>query len=173
MNKKTGCFLLCLIIVVTLTACGSSNTAGETIYTPLTASPSASAAPASEAAASPSLSPQPVATASPVAVSPSPVPSPTATVKPQQSAVASPAATAAPVANNTQAEALFKQNCISCHGVDLEGKIGPNLQKVGARLTPEKIINQIKKGGSVMPPFSDILKDDEIIALAAWLSAKK
>ncbi|MDB5054856.1 MAG: cytochrome c [Bacilli bacterium] len=172
MNNKAGCLLISLIIVVTLTACGSSNTAGETIYTPLTASPSASATPASKAAASPALSPQPSAVAT-VASSPSPVPSPTATVKPQQNAVASPAATAAPLANNTQAEALFKQNCISCHGVDLEGKIGPNLQKVGERLTPEKIINQINKGGSVMPPFSDILKDDEINALAAWLSAKK
>jgi cytochrome c551 len=57
--------------------------------------------------------------------------------------------------------------------VDLQGDYGPNLQKVGGRLTKAQIITQITNGGDVMPSFKKSLKAEEIQALAAWLSAKK
>ncbi|WP_227013504.1 c-type cytochrome [Paenibacillus psychroresistens] len=78
--------------------------------------------------------------------------------------------TAAPL----DAAIIFKQTCTSCHGVDLEGRmIGPNLQKVGARLTEDKIIHQITNGGERMPSFKDKLNEQEIKALVAWLADKK
>jgi cytochrome c551 len=55
----------------------------------------------------------------------------------------------------------------------LEGKVGPNLQKVGGRLTADKIVNQITNGSAVMPSFKDKLKDQEIKVLATWLADKK
>lgn len=73
------------------------------------------------------------------------------------------------------AQALFKANCVSCHGADLEGKLGPNsnLQKVGAKKSKDQIVAQIKNGGGGMPGFQGKLKDAEITALADWLATKK
>ncbi|KRE50875.1 c-type cytochrome [Paenibacillus sp. Soil724D2] len=80
---------------------------------------------------------------------------------------------AAPTTAALDAAVIFKQNCIACHGAELEGRmIGPNLQKVGARLSKEKIINQITNGNT-MPPFKDKLNKQEIETLASWLATKK
>ncbi|SEC51105.1 cytochrome c [Paenibacillus sp. GP183] len=75
-----------------------------------------------------------------------------------------------------KAEELFKKtNCISCHGVDLSGRVGPktNLQKIGAAYTPEQIANQIRGGGGGMPGYEHKLTADEIQLLTDWLSSKK
>lgn len=71
------------------------------------------------------------------------------------------------------AEALFKQSCVSCHGVNLEGKMGPRLQKVGAELSKDQILKKIQNGGGGMPAFQKRLKTNEIEILAEWLSLKK
>ncbi|WP_051620987.1 c-type cytochrome [Paenibacillus sp. UNC451MF] len=74
-----------------------------------------------------------------------------------------------------QVQALYKQSCISCHGNNLEGKVGPttNLQKIGGKLTKEQISKQIISGGNGMPGFGTKLKPEETEALAEWLAGKK
>ncbi|GAA4866635.1 hypothetical protein GCM10023310_52890 [Paenibacillus vulneris] len=74
-----------------------------------------------------------------------------------------------------QVQALYKQSCISCHGNNLEGKVGPatNLQKIGGKLTKEQISKQIISGGNGMPGFGTKLKPEETEALAEWLASKK
>ncbi|WP_135556889.1 c-type cytochrome [Paenibacillus cymbidii] len=62
---------------------------------------------------------------------------------------------------------------MSCHAADLSGKPGPNIQKIGGKLSEDQIVKQITSGGSRMPGFKDTLKDDEIKTLATWLAAKK
>ncbi|GGD54109.1 c-type cytochrome [Paenibacillus nasutitermitis] len=74
---------------------------------------------------------------------------------------------------NATAEAVYKQQCISCHAADLAGAVGPNLQKVGARLDAEQISTRIQNGGGGMPAYKGNLTDDEIGALAEWLAAHK
>jgi len=71
------------------------------------------------------------------------------------------------------AETLVKANCISCHGDQLQGSVGPNLQNIGATLSAEQIYNTISKGKGIMPPFKDQLKEEEIANVALWLSEKK
>ncbi|MBP2002770.1 cytochrome c550 [Paenibacillus shirakamiensis] len=75
--------------------------------------------------------------------------------------------------NASAAEATMKANCISCHGDQLEGKIGPNLQKIGGQLTDEQIFTTITKGNGNMPSFKDKLKPEEIANVAMFLAAKK
>lgn len=91
--------------------------------------------------------------------------------------VATPSPSPAPVGvtANIDAQAVYKQNCISCHGANLEGLLAgkTNLQKVGASLTKDQIVNQIRNGGNGMPPFQSTLKNEEINALADWLATKK
>ncbi len=70
------------------------------------------------------------------------------------------------------AAALFKANCASCHGQNLEGIAGPNLTKVGANYNSEQIADIIKNGKGGMPPGM-LKKADEIKAVSDWLAEKK
>jgi cytochrome c551 len=74
-----------------------------------------------------------------------------------------------------QVQSLYKQNCLSCHGNALEGRVGPktNLQKVGGHLAKDQIAKQISGGGNGMPGFGSKLKPEEVEALADWLASKK
>jgi cytochrome c551 len=70
---------------------------------------------------------------------------------------------------------LYKAECLSCHGSDLQGRVGPNtnLEKVGSRMSVSEIVTQIEQGESVMQGFADQLTKEEIQSLADWLSGKK
>ncbi|WP_233567955.1 c-type cytochrome [Cohnella faecalis] len=72
-----------------------------------------------------------------------------------------------------EAEAIYKSNCMGCHGVDLSGGVGPNLQKVGGKLSTADVSARISAGGNGMPAFKGTLTDDQINALASWLSGMK
>jgi cytochrome c551 len=90
--------------------------------------------------------------------------------------IQTPAASAGTSEASVKAQELFKKtNCISCHGVDLSGRVGPktNLQKVGTTMTKEQIAQQIREGGGGMPVYKSKLTDEEINLLTDWLSAKK
>ena len=80
----------------------------------------------------------------------------------------------APTNNTTTtAEATYKAQCVGCHAADMSGGVGPNLQKVGAKLTAEQISTQIHNGGGGMPAYKGTLTEDQITALTDWLAAKK
>jgi mono/diheme cytochrome c family protein len=57
--------------------------------------------------------------------------------------------------------------------VNLEGGAGPALNNVGARLRQEDILAVISQGRGMMPGFEGRLNEQEITALAEWLSLKK
>ncbi|MGG1660930.1 YqzM family protein [Brevibacillus sp. NRS-1366] len=78
----------------------------------------------------------------------------------------------APTAN-IDAAAIFKQNCASCHGQNLEGIMGPNLTKVGATHSADDIAKIIKDGKPPAMPGGIIKKQPEIQAVAQWLSEHK
>ena len=71
------------------------------------------------------------------------------------------------------AEALYRSKCVACHAADLHGGVGPNLQDVGARMSPDDIAAKIAAGGGGMTAFKGILTDDEIRSLTDWLATKK
>lgn len=188
MKKRVGAALVGFMLV--MSGCGAapettapvsvspSPSAAQTATptAPATPVPAASSTPQpSAAAATPSAA---AATAAPPSVSatakPTPVPTPTpapASAAPTPSE--KPQATDAGVTTAAQAQVLFKDNCMACHGAGLEGDFGPNLTKVGSRKTKDEIVQQINKGSGDMPPFQKALKADEIETLAAWLAAKK
>lgn len=69
------------------------------------------------------------------------------------------------------AEAIVKQNCISCHGENLEGRNGPALNDIGSRLSRDEILDAIHNGRAGMP--GGIIKGDDAEKVADWLAAKK
>ncbi|THF72659.1 c-type cytochrome [Cohnella fermenti] len=83
--------------------------------------------------------------------------------------------TSAGLSGPEETVALYRANCISCHGAELQGMMGDasDLRKVGAHLTKEQIQAQIVGGGSLMPPFKDKLSEAEVESLAEWLAGQK
>ncbi|ASS98212.1 MULTISPECIES: cytochrome c551 [Geobacillus] len=69
------------------------------------------------------------------------------------------------------AEQIFKQNCASCHGQDLSGGVGPNLQKVGSKYSKDQIKEIIANGRGAMP--AGIIKGEDADKVAEWLASKK
>ncbi|MFP4978903.1 c-type cytochrome [Paenibacillus sp. CN-4] len=71
------------------------------------------------------------------------------------------------------AEATVKANCISCHGDQLQGGVGPSLQNEGSQHDAEAIYKVISKGRGQMPSFKDKLAPEEIANVAMYLSEMK
>ena len=70
------------------------------------------------------------------------------------------------------AEQIVNQNCITCHGENLEGQGNfPALNDVGARLSEDEILTIILEGQGTMP--AGIIQGEEAEAVAAWLSDKQ
>ncbi|MBO1626505.1 cytochrome C [Bacillus cereus] len=68
-------------------------------------------------------------------------------------------------------EDIVKQNCTSCHGDQLQGAVGPNLQKIGGKLSKDEIKEVISKGKGNMPP--NLIPADQASKVADWLAKKK
>ncbi len=69
------------------------------------------------------------------------------------------------------AEKIYQNNCSMCHGADLAGAVGPNLQQVGARYSQEEIQNIIQNGKGGMQAVN--ISDEDANTVATWLAAKK
>ncbi|MBM7661575.1 cytochrome c551 [Bacillus mesophilus] len=68
-------------------------------------------------------------------------------------------------------EKLYRQSCANCHGGNLEGSMGPNLQKVGSKYSEEEILSIIVNGQGSMP--KGVLQGSDAEAVAAWLATMK
>jgi len=65
---------------------------------------------------------------------------------------------------------IFGNNCESCHGpMGAGGHVGPNLQKSPVAGHLDQVKNQVRHGGGAMPPFSGVLSDKEIDAVAKYV----
>ena len=67
---------------------------------------------------------------------------------------------------------LLQQDCGSCHGLTLQGGLGPALLKKNLKGKPKAYLEYIiKQGrpGTPMPPWGNILRDEEIAFLAEYL----
>ncbi|MFX3623801.1 MAG: cytochrome c550 [Ectobacillus sp.] len=68
-------------------------------------------------------------------------------------------------------EDIVKQSCVSCHGEQLQGGVGPSLQKVGSKLSKDDIQNIIVNGKGNMP--AGLVPADQAAKVADWLAKKK
>lgn len=68
-------------------------------------------------------------------------------------------------------EGIYQQSCVSCHGQNLEGGVGPQLSDVGSRLSAEEIQNVIINGQGTMP--GGMVDQASAEQLASWLAEKK
>jgi cytochrome c551 len=71
----------------------------------------------------------------------------------------------------TNPQDMFRQTCAGCHGQNLEGYVGPNLQKIGNKLNEKQILEVITKGRGQMP--GGLVTGEKAKSLAAWLASHK
>ena len=50
-----------------------------------------------------------------------------------------------------EGEALFKMNCVGCHGITARGLVGPDLHSISKRMNDKEIIKQVIQG--LTPPM--------------------
>ena len=50
-----------------------------------------------------------------------------------------------------EGDALFKINCVGCHGITARGLVGPDLHSITQRLNDKEIIRQVTEG--LTPPM--------------------
>ena len=50
-----------------------------------------------------------------------------------------------------EGDALFKINCVGCHGITARGLVGPDLHSITKRLNDKEIIEQVT--GGLTPPM--------------------
>jgi mono/diheme cytochrome c family protein len=68
-------------------------------------------------------------------------------------------------------DALFQQNCSSCHGGDLKSGGAPDLDKIGSKYSKDELEEIIVNGKGGMP--GGILTGEDADAVASWLAEKK
>lgn len=79
--------------------------------------------------------------------------------------------TAGPAGGGNDPKSLFITNCGSCHtfqDAGTNGQVGPNLDQ--AKPTYQRALTQIKNGGGAMPAFGERLTEQQIQALARYVS---
>jgi mono/diheme cytochrome c family protein len=71
--------------------------------------------------------------------------------------------------NLTVGKAIFEKNCMRCHPYGKAG-MGPNLSK--KKLTGETVKKQVRKGGLLMPAFSETrVSNNQLEQLAIFVPA--
>ena len=53
--------------------------------------------------------------------------------------------------SSEEGDALFKVNCVGCHGITARGLVGPDLHSITQRLNDKEIIKQVT--GGLTPPM--------------------
>lgn len=63
---------------------------------------------------------------------------------------------------------VYMNNCSSCHGGNLQGAMGPSLEKIGDKMNKDEILQVLENGKGSMPAQSHIPQDQRD-QLATWL----
>lgn len=68
---------------------------------------------------------------------------------------------------------VFADHCATCHGADATGGSGPNLlAEAGEEDEAAEQVDIILGGEDEMPAFIDVLSDQEIADVLAWIEAQ-
>src|SRR5690625_7237961 len=65
-------------------------------------------------------------------------------------------------------ETIYKKNCASCHGQNIDGGAGPSLVSIGSKYTTDEIIDIIENSKGNMQPQKQVAEEDRVI-LAEWI----
>ena len=67
-------------------------------------------------------------------------------------------------------DAIFKMNCVGCHGITARGLVGPDLHSITQRLNDKDIIKQVTKG--LTPPMPSFeINPQNMSSLLSYLNS--
>lgn len=73
---------------------------------------------------------------------------------------------------STKPDEIYAQTCVSCHGDQLQGAVGPALKKVGSKYSEDEIKNILQNGKEGGMP-GGLVSGPQLEAVAKWLAEKK
>ncbi|PKR77998.1 cytochrome C551 [Halalkalibacillus sediminis] len=65
---------------------------------------------------------------------------------------------------------LYTQNCSTCHGGNLQGGSGPNLENVGEKYDVDTIVDIAQNGKGGMPAQN--ITEEEATTIAEWITSR-
>jgi mono/diheme cytochrome c family protein len=68
---------------------------------------------------------------------------------------------------------VYRTYCVACHGADGKLKLNEALDLSRSKMTLEERIDNISKGGSMMPAFAEVISEEQIQAVAVYLDELK
>ncbi len=68
-------------------------------------------------------------------------------------------------------EEIYQKSCLSCHGQNYEGGVGPALTGIGDRLSSDDIKSVLQNGRGAMP--GGLVPDEKLDEMAQWVSELK
>ncbi|PLT34677.1 cytochrome c550 [Bacillus sp. V5-8f] len=68
-------------------------------------------------------------------------------------------------------EDIYQQTCISCHGDQYQGGVGPALKGVGGKLSEDEIKNVLQNGRGAMP--AGLVPEENVDAMAKFVHGLK
>lgn len=74
---------------------------------------------------------------------------------------------------NELGKQTYQTYCVACHGVDGKLKLNDSPDLAFSKMTLEERIENVTKGGSMMPAFAEVISEEEITAVAAYLDELK
>ncbi len=77
------------------------------------------------------------------------------------------------IAINEKGQELYNNKCANCHGLNLEGIVGPTLVTTGSIYNEEELLDIILNGIEKTTMPGGLLEGEEAEALAQWLAEKK
>lgn len=68
---------------------------------------------------------------------------------------------------------IYKTYCVACHGANGKLKLNDAPDLTFSTMTLEERIENITKGGSMMPAFGEVISEEQINAVAVYLDELK
>ncbi|RFU65735.1 cytochrome c550 [Peribacillus glennii] len=68
-------------------------------------------------------------------------------------------------------EDIYQQNCVSCHGDQYQGGVGPALKGIGSKLSEDEVKNTIQNGKGAMP--AGLVPEENLDAMAKFVHGLK
>lgn len=68
---------------------------------------------------------------------------------------------------------VYTTYCVACHGANGKLKLNEAPDLTLSKMTMEERIENINKGGSMMPAFSEVLSEEQIQSVAEYLEELK
>lgn len=75
--------------------------------------------------------------------------------------------------DSNEGKQVYKTYCIACHGADGKLKLNDAPDLTLSEMTMAERIENITKGGSMMPAFGEVISEEQIQAVAVYLDEFK